>query len=257
MPFVRTHERQKRRATRRPKLLDGARLELATSALRTVTASSDNGRSDNRLRPILFVRGSATPAAYLLIVFMASYSRWAEIRAERLLDEWRRDRELRRRRRELRAESRRTSAHHVAEIQDALAVLERAILSDSCLIGDGKERRRAAKGLLACKGAFETWIETYRPLTSEKPRSGPGRAPETFWAGCRDVLARWPHLVTRDGLARFLRSPQFYGRLTAAEKRALFGTVAGSFPSLPRIIDKLYSRPSRKTSAQNTPRKTA
>jgi hypothetical protein len=234
-------------------MVDGAGLEPAASALRMVTASSHNGRTVNALRSILFYRAISTRPAYLLIVFMKPHSRWAELRAERLLAEWRRDRALRLQRRELRAESRQTFARHVAEIQGAQAVLDRAILSDSCLIGDGRDRRRAAKGLLACKGTFETWIETYTPLlTPQKRQRWPGRTPETFWAGCRDVLARWPHLVTRDALAQFLRSQKFYGRLTPEEKRALFGTVTESFPSLQRITDNLYSRPSRNLGAKHS-----
>ena len=56
------------------RLVDGARLELATSALRTVTASNTNGRSVNALRPFLFARINSAEPAYSLIVSHSAVS---------------------------------------------------------------------------------------------------------------------------------------------------------------------------------------
>src|SRR5262245_51649561 len=99
---------------------------------------------------------------------MASHSRWAEKRAERLLAEWRTDRWLRTDRRKLRAESRQAFADRVTAIQDALAVLERELCSPDCIIGDGTARRKASRGLLTCKTLLDATIAEYSYLLTPR-----------------------------------------------------------------------------------------
>ena len=66
------------------KVVDGRRLELPTSALRTHPASNTKRRDVNTLRRSFFVYADSRKPAYSLIVFIVLYSRWAESRAERL-----------------------------------------------------------------------------------------------------------------------------------------------------------------------------
>ena len=64
------------------RMVDGRRLELPTSALRTHPAGNAKRRDVNTLRRSFFVCVWAWKPAYSLIVFIPPYSRWAEWRAE-------------------------------------------------------------------------------------------------------------------------------------------------------------------------------